>query len=117
MPAYLAKPLKADEEDRRSDDAPLVRAKENEEVVETNLRRGDAEEKADVATDRKCDPGVRRSRARPRRLCSVVGAVRPRRALCDSCQDTAHVVVSCFSCPLTCHRSTGRATLAMRWTA
>ena len=30
---------------------------------------------------------------------AVFGAVRPRRALCDSCQDTAHVVVSCFSCP------------------
>ena len=54
---------------------------------------------------------------RPHRLRAVVGAVRPRRALCDSCQDTAHVVVSCFSCPTTCHRSTGRATLAMRWTA
>ena len=31
---------------------------------------------------------------------------------CDSCQDTAHVVVSCFSCAMTCHKSTGRATLA-----
>ena len=29
----------------------------------------------------------------------------------------AHVVVLCFSCPITCHKSTGRATLAMRWTA
>ena len=35
----------------------------------------------------------------------------------DSCQDTAHVVVSCSSCPRTCHKSTGRATLAMRWKA
>ena len=32
---------------------------------------------------------------------------------CDSCQDMAHVV-SCSSCPMTCHKSTGRATLAMR---
>ena len=29
----------------------------------------------------------------------------------------AHVLVSCFSCPMTCHKSTGRATLLMRWTA
>ena len=36
---------------------------------------------------------------------------------CDSCQDTPHVVVFCFSCPMTCHNFTGRATLAMRWTA
>ena len=36
---------------------------------------------------------------------------------CDSCQDTAHVVVLCFSCPMTCHKFPGRATLAMRWTA
>ena len=35
---------------------------------------------------------------------------------CDSCQDTAHVVVLCFSCPITCHKSSGRATLVMRWT-
>ena len=34
---------------------------------------------------------------------------------CDSCQDTPHVVASCCSCPMTCHKSTGRATLAMRW--
>ena len=36
---------------------------------------------------------------------------------CDSCQDTPHVVVLCFSCPMTNHKSTGRATLAMMWTA
>ena len=36
---------------------------------------------------------------------------------CDNCQDTAHVVVFCFSCAMICHKSTGRATLAMRWTA
>ena len=29
----------------------------------------------------------------------------------------AHVVVSCFSCPTTCHKSTGRATWVVRWTA
>ena len=32
---------------------------------------------------------------RPHRLRAVVGAV-PRQALCDSCQDTAHVVVLCL---------------------
>ena len=31
-----------------------------------------------------CDAGIRRSRAGPHRLRAVVGAVRPRRALCDS---------------------------------
>ena len=51
MPACHAKPLKADDEDRRSDDAPLVQVKENEEVVETNLRQGGAEEKEEVATE------------------------------------------------------------------
>ena len=35
----------------------------------------------------------------------------------DSCQDTAFVVVSCSSCPMTCHKSTGMATLAIRWAA
>ena len=29
----------------------------------------------------------------------------------------AHVLDSCFSWPMTCHKSTGRATLVMRWTA
>ena len=87
-------------------------------TIVTILRRSEAEEKGRGRDGGgECDPGVRRSRARPRRLRAVVGAVRPRRALCDSCQDTAHVVVSCFSCPVTCHKSTGRAALAMRWTA
>ena len=45
--ADLANSLKADEEDRRSDHAPLVQMKENEEVatltatIETNLWQGD----------------------------------------------------------------------------
>ena len=58
-----------------------------------------------------------RSGARSDRIRAVATAVRPRRALCDSCQDTAHVVVLCCSCPMTCHKSTRRVTLAMRWTA
>ena len=47
MAADLADSLKADEEDRKSDHAPLVAATENEEVatltatIETNLRQGD----------------------------------------------------------------------------
>ena len=61
------------------------------------------------------DAEVRHSGARSHRLRAVAGAVRPRRALCDSCLDTAHVVVLCSSCLMTCHKSTGRAaTLAMR---
>ena len=28
---------------------------------------------------------------------------------CDSCQDTPHVVVLCFFCPMAYHKSTGRA--------
>ena len=47
MPADLADSLKADEEDRRSDHAPLVEVTENGEVatltatIETNFRQGD----------------------------------------------------------------------------
>ena len=47
MPADLADSLKADEEDRKTDHAPLVAATENQEVatltatIETNLRQGD----------------------------------------------------------------------------
>ena len=48
MPADLANSLKADEEDRKTDHAPLV-VTENEEVatltatIETNLKQGDLE--------------------------------------------------------------------------
>ena len=46
MPADLAESLKADEEDRKTDHAPLVAATENQEVatltatIQTNLRQG-----------------------------------------------------------------------------
>ena len=46
MPTDLADSLKADEEERKTDHAPLVQVKENEEVaivtatIETNLRQG-----------------------------------------------------------------------------
>ena len=46
---------------------------------------------------------------RSHRLRAVVGAARPRRALCDSCQDTPRVVVLCFLGPTPDHKSTGRA--------
>ena len=53
MPADLADSLKADKEDRKTDHAPLVAVMENEEVatltatMETNLRQGDLENRAD----------------------------------------------------------------------
>ena len=48
MPADLADSQKADEEDRKTDDAPPVAVTESEEVatltaIETNLRQGDLE--------------------------------------------------------------------------
>ena len=53
-----------------------------------------------------CDPGVRRSRC-PIRSASRRGPVLfGRGEPCDRCQDTAHVVVSCSSCPMTCHKCT-----------
>ena len=55
------------------------------------------------------DTEVRHSGARSHRLRVVVGADRPRRALCDSCQDTPRVVVLCFLGPTPDHKSTGRA--------
>ena len=181
MSADFANSLKADEEDRRSDHAPLVQAKENEvgtvtATIETNLRRSDIETEVgslsgDQASSETEDhfqksrmEGLRRRllmwRLSPesRRddleniymllfrfvgngsqlaLC-IVGWLATREFVvlvsdpiifapwpvllcrgepCDSCQDTARVVVFCFSCPMTFHMSTSRATLAMRWTA
>ena len=57
MPAGLADTLKADEEDRKTDRAPLVAVTENEEVatmtatIETNLPLFGAVVKEEVATE------------------------------------------------------------------
>ena len=55
MPTDLADSLKADEEDRKTDHAPLVQVKANEvatvtATIETNLRQGGALVKEEVAT-------------------------------------------------------------------
>ena len=57
MPADLADTLNADDEDHKTDRAPLVAVTENEEVstltatIETNLRQGGAVVKEEVATE------------------------------------------------------------------
>ena len=59
----LADSLKADEEDRKTDHAPLVAAKENEEVatltatIETNLQLGDLETGVDSLSDDQASSG------------------------------------------------------------
>ena len=78
-------------------------------TILTNLRQGEAEEQEEVATE--TESATRGSVVLVRD--PIVFAPWPvlfgRGEPCDSCQDTAHVVVSCFSCPMTCHKSTGRA--------
>ena len=67
-------------------------------TIVTNLRRSEAEEKGEVATE--TESATRESVVLvPDPTVSVPWCVpvRPRRALCDSCQDTAHVVVLCSS--------------------
>ena len=220
MPAALVNSLKADEEDRRSDHAPLVAVTDNEEVVtltttiETNLRhrqtcvgptelwlRDDLEEvyallfrflgygfrlamsKVGWLVTQKFvilvpdpngfapwsvlfgrgEPCVTAVKTRHTLWCCVFfcaisyhksiggqsssrwragratssrrrGTGRSRRVAAASRRSgrsarragsreacfvyvVAHVVVSCFSCPVNCHKSSGRATLVMRWTA
>ena len=95
MPADLADILIADVDDRKTDRAPLAAVTENEEVATLsatieNLPQGGAVVKEEVATETETRE-------------SVVLDAQPHR--------TAHVVLS-FSCPMTCHKSTGRATLA-----
>ena len=56
MPTGLADALKADEEDRKTDHAPVVQVKANEvatvtATIETNLRQGGALVKKEVATE------------------------------------------------------------------
>ena len=74
MPTRLADSLKADEEDRKSDHAPLVAAKDNEvaivtATIETNLRQGDLETGVDgmkgdlTETERESNWARQRSRA------------------------------------------------------
>ena len=161
MPTDLANSMKADEEDRRSDHAPLVAVTENEEVatltatIKTNLRQGDIATEASsqdggplseeqdgmwrlspesVRDDLKniymllfrfLGNGFRLAQSKVSWLATrefVVFVPDPigfapwlvlfgRGEPCDSCQDTTHVVVLCFSCPMTCHKSTRRGDL------
>ena len=82
-------------------------------TIVTNSRWSEAEEKEKVATE--TESATRESVVLvPDPIVSAPWSVLIGRGdPCDSCRDTAHVVVSC----LTCHKSTGRAALAMRWTA
>ena len=80
MPADLADSLKANEEDRKTDYAPLVQVKENEVVmltatIETNLRQGDLGVEVDGMKGRSHRDGTPLSR-RP----DVVGRRATRRA-------------------------------------
>ena len=119
MPTDLADSPKVDEEDRKTDHAPLVQVKANwaatvTATIETNLRQGGAVVK-EVATETGTAESVILV---PDPIVSAPWSVLFGRGepFCDTCQDTAHDAVSCFSCPMTCQKSTGRATLPMRWT-
>ena len=120
MPTDLADSLKVDEEDRRTDHAPLVQVKGDwvatvTATIEANLRQGGAVVKEEVATATETRESVVLV---PDPIVSTPWSVLFGRGelFCDSCQDTANVAMSCFFCPMTCHKSTGRATLEMRWT-